>query len=206
MTTRNYLTFWEALELKGSPSFVLSLDKVTNAMHTELGIAGIVAAAANQIISLLDDTTTKKLFTEYIWPEFQQACIMYVDVEHGPWEQPREVDASDVTKWFREHGMLWVRWLRESKERYLPLITNLTAIQSKLMDRIGSQSVTLFNDTPQNGGDFTTDPYTTNATKSTTETDGASPIARLKEVQDLLRNYYGDWANEFSRFIIYSAE
>lgn len=116
----------------------------------------------------------------------------------------------------------------------------------------------LHNDTPQSGGDFTTDPYVTDARKttdtfnetntqdtttttngsdsttnesettttvsgtnsstnsgtsnSTSETSASStvgsdvttPIERLNEVRQKLHNLYADWADEFSRFVIYA--
>ena len=208
LVERYYFTFKEALKL--NTYFKIYVDKVATAYGVPMGLTEIIATMIpNTEVSgtiSFDDTTTRKLFTEYLWPEFQNATIAYIDKERSLWEAGTAPNLTDMMGWFIQHGPLWLRWLRESKERYVPLITNLEAIQSKLMDRIGSQSVTLFNDTPQNGGNFVADPYTTNATKSTTESDVATPIARLKEVQDLLRNYYADWANEFSRFIIKSAE
>ena len=208
LVERHYFTFKEALALNSY--FKIYVNGVNTAYGTAMGLTEIVATMIpNADITgtlSFEDTVTRKLFTDYIWPEFQDATIAYIDKERSLWEAGSEPTLDDMRTWFTKHGPLWLRWLRESKERYVPLITNLETIKTKLMDRIGSQSVTLFNDTPQNGGNFVLDPYTTNATKSTTESDVATPIARLKEVQDLLRNYYADWANEFSRFIIHSAE
>ena len=58
------------------------------------------------------------------------------------------------------------------------------------MNKISASSKTLFNDTPQNGGDFTTDNHTTNATQVTSESDVGTPIARLKEIRDNLESLY----------------
>ena len=77
--------------------------------------------------------------------------------------------------------------------------------ENDLLKKLESSSKTLFNDTPQAGGDFTRDPYITNATQVNTSTDTATPMARLKEVQDNITNYYKEWADEFEKFIIYSA-
>ena len=95
-----------------------------------------------------------------------------------------------------------LRWLDDSTERYTTLIANLTAIRADLLKQLGSENLVLFNDTPQNGGDFVTDNHVTNATKTTSKADVATPIARLKEVEEKLRNYYTDWADEFNRFVI----
>lgn len=42
--------------------------------------------------------------------------------------------------------------------------------------------------------------------ESTVENDVETPIERFHEVQQKLRNLYADWANEFSRFVLQSAE
>lgn len=70
------------------------------------------------------------------------------------------------------------------------------------MDRLGSTATTLFNDTPQSGGDVTTSSYITNATTATTTADVGTPMARLKEIQDNLDNVYITWSNEFRKFIL----
>lgn len=206
LVDRHYLTLWEVIEYYGSKEEepYLHVDRITDGSDHDMGLGQIINICVYDYTFdeiTIDDDITRKMFTSYLWPEFQNAYVAIIDKERTFWSASEDVTKADVKAWAKQHMMLWDRWLVESKERYEPLISNLETIKNKLMDRIGSQSVTLFNDTPQNGGDFTTDPYTTNATKSTTESDVATPIARLKEVQDLLRNYYADWANEFSRFV-----
>ena len=71
------------------------------------------------------------------------------------------------------------------------------------MDSLTASTKTRFNDTPQAGGDFTADGYTTNATLSETHQDAATPMARLKEINDGLRNLYQKWADELKSFRIY---
>ena len=41
---------------------------------------------------------------------------------------------------------------------------------------------------------------------STVATDLNTPIERLNEIREKLHNLYADWADEFARFVIYSAE
>ena len=92
------------------------------------------------------------------------------------------------------------------------------------------------NDTPQEAGDFTGDAYVnmaehvesenllngsdsneqsssaeglaqaSNEQQTVSGTDVTTPIERLKEIQNKLDNLYADWADEFARFVIYSAE
>lgn len=155
----------------------------------------------------LDTTESEKMFAQYLWPEFRDAPIIYVDQEVDPWEitDEEEPDRDAIWEAFKPIVPKMIRWLEESTERYGELISLQTSIASKLLDRLGNESVTLFNDTPQNSGSFVENGYVTNATKVTSEVDVATPIARLREIQDNLRNYYKDWANEYGRFVIYSA-
>ena len=79
------------------------------------------------------------------------------------------------------------------------------------------------NDTPQEPGYWDGEDYTSSISASessshtetnsnsngvsntTTLNDINTPMARLKEIENNLSSLYGKWANEFSRFIIYSA-
>lgn len=147
------------------------------------------------------DSKTTTLFQDYIWPKFYNEIFFFVDVEHDPWTEPekpainREISCDKL-------GCIY-SWLIESQERYGKLIDLYEAQQNNLMNKISASSKTLFNDTPQNGGDFTTDNHITNATQVTSESDVGTPIARLKEIRDNLESLYSSWANEFRKFIIF---
>lgn len=207
MVTRFYYTLKDIASLK----FETYFDYVGDEDDVEVGLGRLVMDTIEGVFSQrwtgLDTTINKKMFTEYLWPEFQDQTVLYIDVEHNPWEQPEEPDEDDIIEAFSEQAPQWVRWYQESSERYGKLIGLLTGIESKLMDQLGSENMTLFTDTPQNGSGWLSaqDDFVTNATKVTNKADVATPIARLKEVQDNLRNYYVDWADGFSRFVIYSA-
>lgn len=91
-------------------------------------------------------------------------------------------------------------------DRYATILGYYTAQKANLMNQINtSNSGTVrFNDTPQNGGDFSDDEHTTNITQSTSTstTDGNTPIMRLKEIQDNYRDAMEEWCNEFRRLFI----
>ena len=205
-TTRFYYTLKDvfSINLDTYPDTVMD----SNSKELGLGEAIVDTLEAGTLAgtrwSTLDNTTTIKMFKEYLWPEFQDGAIIYIDVLTHPWEEPEEPDDEDIIEAFAEKAAQMVRWYQESSDKYSLIISSLAAVQSKLMDQLGTSSVVLFNDTPQSGGDFVSDPYVTNATKTTSSADVATPIARLQEVQQKLRSYYADWADEFSRFVIYS--
>lgn len=198
--TRHYFTLAEVLELRDdenaflAPEYYDSLDGAYFALTEN---------------PAKDTPYTVKLLQEYLWPEFWAARILYVD------SPKQELTYEDIkATWDIKRGHI-MRWLNESTETYSILIENLEQIKNKLMAQVQSTTTTdsdnlsLFNDTPQDGGDFTTDDYVTNASKNTNSssttmaTDAATPIARLKEVQDKLNSLYGRWADEFSRFVLH---
>lgn len=150
--------------------------------------------------------TAVTMFHDYLIPEYSDAFVFYVDVECAPWEEPDEPETEDILEAASSLCTKMYRWLVESCVRYSLLISQFESVKSSLMNKLSSDSLTLFNDTPQAGGDYTSDPYVTNATKVTTNTEVATPIERLREIQTKLRNLYADWADEFSRYVIYSAE
>lgn len=320
LTTRWYFTLKEIAELydfddylddvpaEGLATFCSNIANAEGAMHTPSKWTSI------------DDTKNKKMWSEYLWPEFAESCILYVDELVNPWEifseDSDEEEPSKEEVWEVLKPMLprMVRWLKESTERYSALIDAYEGIKNKLMGKvetvsstegavetsgitsntgsgtdgsttssttegstIGSNASTvvvdgekrhtgnntkveLHNDTPQNGGDFLTDPYVNDARKttdtfnetnsddtttttnsndnsstesettttvsgtnsstnsgtssstsessasSTVGSDVTTPIERLNEVREKLHNLYADWADEFARFVIYSAE
>lgn len=142
------------------------------------------------------------LFQDYIWPRFYNQAFFYFDVEHDPWIEPEEPEFAEyVAASYDKLGCIY-SWLIESQERYGKLIELYKAEENKWLEKLGSESTTLFNDTPQSGGSFTTDNYVTNATKVNTTADVGTPMARVKEVRDNLESLYNSWANEFRKFII----
>ena len=142
------------------------------------------------------------LFQDYIWPRFYNQAFFYFDVEHDPWIEPEEPKFNDyVAASYDKLGCIYA-WLIESQERYGKLIELYKAEENKWLEKLGSESTTLFNDTPQSGGSVTTSDYVTNATTVNTTADVGTPMARVKEVRDNLESLYNSWADEFRKFII----
>ena len=152
-----------------------------------------------------NDPKVFRLLNEYIWPEFYEEAVEVETIEVPDWAnvEDQDIQLSDETR-LKTSGKFYV-WLNQTYPKYKELIDLYESQKDDLLKQLKSSSKTLFNDTPQAGGDFTTDPYVTNATQVETSTDTATPIARLKEVQDNIDNYYKKWADEFEKFVIYSA-
>ena len=134
-------------------------------------------------------------FRDYIWPRFYQEFVVYTD--------------SDETEDFFEKfcknkiGQIYAWWI-SSTEKYVLLIKNLTANKNKLLDDVKSASISRFNDTPQNSGDFSDDNHTSTVTKTENSSNVGTMMARLNEIEDNIKQLYIDWSDEFRKFIIWS--
>ena len=74
------------------------------------------------------------------------------------------------------------------------------------MDRMKgtTTSINRFNDTPQMGGDWSSDGYTTNITQGTVENivDGGTTMGRIEEIQSSYRNNMNDFIDKFTMLFI----
>ena len=232
LTTRWYYSLEELLEMVNEHDELdwnIYQDAVANDNDVEQGLGGVVdILIENQknSVSSLDDTESKKMFTSYLWPEFRNAIVLYVDTVTPPWEEAEEPEYDEVYAALQEEITRWARWYKDSYERYSVLINGYKSIENKLLAKVtttvdssgsnSSENIQTNNDTPQEGGNYLSDPYVNSAShnegtsqlisNSVTATDLNTPIERLNEVRQKLHNLYADWADEFARFVIYSAE
>ena len=134
-------------------------------------------------------------FRDYIWPRFYQEFIIYIDSD----------ETEDFFEKFCETkiGQIYAWWI-SSSEKYTLLIQNLEANKTKLLDDVKSASISRFNDTPQNSGDFSDDQHTSTVTKTENSSNVGTMMARLNEIEDNIKQLYIDWSNEFRKFIIWS--
>ena len=174
-------------------------DFAANGFYAYLKTAGLQTTDT-------DDEHTTVLFKNYVWPVFQDAVVGYVDVPMGYNGEATEPTNDEIKADAKPLLMRIWQWLTSSKERYGLLLNYYEQYKTKLMDSLTISTKTRFNDTPQAGGDFTTDNYTTNATMSETSQDAATPIARLKEIQSGVHNLYQQWANELEQIRIYTED
>ena len=138
---------------------------------------------------------TNNCFRDYIWPRFYQEVVVYKDLDESE---------DFVEKFCRTKvGQIFAWWI-SSSEKYTLLIQNLTANKSKLLDDVKSASISRFNDTPQNSGDFSDDNHTSTVTKTENSSNVGTMMARLNEIEDNIKQLYIDWSNEFRKFIIWS--
>lgn len=197
-------------------------------INQEQGIFWLINELSDETVG--EDTDITKELLKHVWLNLYGKNVGYVDVEHPRWETPSKPYAgTDYIEMKHELGnAIWSLYI-DTKDYYENLIGVYEDELSNLMDPISSSTSnsstttasgnneTRFNDTPQNtlaSGTYADDNYATNVTKansgssvgvigsSTTENDGMSKMARIDEVQRMLRNLYGDWAFEFNKLIV----
>ena len=122
-------------------------------------------------------------FRNYIWPRFYQEAIIYVDSDESE---------SFVEKFCRTKVGQIMSWWQSSIDKYSLLIQNLEANKSKLLDDVKSASISRFNDTPQNSGDFSDDQHTSTVTKTENSSNVGTMMQRLNEIEDNIKQLYID--------------
>lgn len=102
-------------------------------------------------------------------------------------------------------GGFYTIW-KQTHIYYEKVISIFEQKENDLLNQIESsaENEVKFNDTPQNGGDFTTDDHLTNIskTKTTSKVDGATAMERIDEIRRRYTDLYGDWVNRFDRLFI----
>lgn len=138
-----------------------------------------------------DDEITEELFKR-IWMAYYNKPIIYIDAVVYPWTYSEEIEPSveEIQDAVEPLAGVIGKWLLDTKDRYEYLIKAYKEQEVNFLKELGSKSTTKFNDTPQNGGLFTNDGYMSNISATETTTDVATPIARLKEIKDNLKNLY----------------
>ena len=139
----------------------------------------------------------QRCWQHYIWPKFYDKAICYTDDD--------EIADNESYKVFANFVGPIISWMHASDHKFSLLIDNQEANRDKLLGQIKSSSVSRFNDTPQNQGEFEDNSHNTNVTKTENATDGTTLLARLNEIENNLKRLYEDWSNEFRKFIIWSA-
>lgn len=142
-----------------------------------------------------DTAESVNCFQKYIWPRFYQEAIIYTDLDKNE---------DFVEKFARTKVGQIMSWWISSIDKYSLLIQNLEANKTKLLDDVKSASISRFNDTPQNSGDFSDDQHTSTVTKTENSSNVGTMMARLNEIEDNIKQLYIDWSNEFRKFIIWS--
>ena len=180
----------EALEITGEGPYAIGSGTLSSFLNSCLSKVNFVTAPY-----FTETAESANCFQLYIWPRFYQEAIIYTDLDKNE---------DFVEKFARTKAGQIMSWWQSSSEKYILLIQNLTANKTKLLDDVKSASISRFNDTPQNSGDFSDDNHTSTVTKTENSSNVGTMMARLNEIEDNIKQLYIDWSNEFRKFIIWS--
>ena len=182
----------EALEITGEGPYAIGNKSLSSFLNSCLSKVNFVTAPY-----FTETAESANCFQKYIWPRFYQEAIIYVDSD----------ETEDFVKKFARTKVGQIMsWWQSSSEKYVLLIKNLEANKNKLLDDVKSASISRFNDTPQNSGDFSDDNHTSTVTKTENSSNVGTMMARLNEIEDNIKQLYIDWSNEFRKFIIWSVD
>ena len=198
---RNYYTLYDCLkdaystDLTNTGPFALTGGNKTtrNLIYT---LDRIATAAGYTSLTNATYASNDYLWTvwkDYIFPRFWNSYVCWSDDED-----------STASKAFAEEIGKIYSWIISSTDKYSQVIENFENNKAKLLDEIKTYSVDRFNDTPQNDGTYDDDTHNTNVTKHESTSLGGTMMARLKEVESNIEEYYKEWSDEFRKFILWS--
>lgn len=182
--SKEYLTFKDVLD---AGFYVFNDNDIAISKKTSGEGVKIITALTSVATpgAPFNDTRVDTLLTQYILPRYLDEYAVIVKND--------EIKADKIKIWSRQ----FCNKLQCSFDEHKTLIDYYEGQKTHLLDTLSSSTTTRFNDTPQNGGDFTADSYTTNFTKTTVESDPGTVIQRLDEVKRKLTDIYEKWTDEF---------
>lgn len=128
---------------------------------------------------------------------FAHKWIIYSDIYVEPWESDHldpVPNPSVANAWLNRWGYIE----NVTEERYIKLLSMYKENANNLLNKMKSESVMKYNDTPQTV-EGEGDPYTTSITTSTNEVDPNELINRLKNIELKYADLMDDWVNEFAK-------
>ena len=137
------------------------------------------------------------LFSKYILPRYRNCYIDRYIIKYDD-----EPDATEIADNYKAFTADFINVLNLTYERYSKLIELYEANKSDLLNELTTETISRFNDTPQDGGLYADDEYTTNVTQSESKTN-VSILSRLAELDNTIKNLYTEWSNEFRKVFIY---
>ena len=193
------------LNLIGKGAFRMAENTKHRAVEMPVFINFVLTKANYDTISMTDLISNKYLtevWTKYIYPAFYNQYVCSYDKIYRYLETD-DPDQSAATVFADYVGPI-ISWMQSSTQKFSLIIANQEANKNNLLSQIKASSTTKFNDTPQDGGDFSDNNHTSTVTSVESGVDGGTLISRLNEVENNLKRLYKDWANEFRQFIIWS--
>ena len=135
-----------------------------------------------------------KFINSYLFPLYRDSVVRILT--------SLPANRGEMLEVLREWGMDFVSKIKETYERYTTLISCYLEKKGDLLSKIATTSESRVNDTPQNGGAFEDDTYTSLYNKQNVLSDRDSPMERLAQIDRDFKNIYKDWATELRDLFI----
>lgn len=117
--------------------------------------------------------------------------------------QCEDIDDDTLQLLFARKLNTMLNILNLTYDRYAALLDAYEDKKDKLLNPVESNSegYNRYNDTPQDGGDFSDDEHTTSIYQNglKIEQEQMTPIERLRQIEDGYQNVLLDWSNEFRK-------
>ena len=142
-------------------------------------------------------STVTTFINSYFFPLYQDDVI--ISLNYLPNTRAEMVEI--LKAW----GRKFVVKVKETYDRYTTLVDYYDEKRDELLAQIRTSSENRVNDTPQNGGDYVADSYTSLYNKQDVASDRDTPMERIAQIDRDYRNLYKDWAKDFEGLFITSA-
>lgn len=167
----------------------------------------LLEATAEPTLQMEEEEESVTLFQDYIFPRFIEAFFnyIYVEDESDTVMDPHElIIKSDENKHeFNYRAGRMLNWYRQTRERYKVILKAIRDNKDKLMDGLKVTTKDRTNTTPQTSNiDPYDNAYTNSSSVSETESDIATRMAMLRELENQLFDAWDKWAEEFRSQVI----
>lgn len=123
--------------------------------------------------------------------------MAYEDIE--TYGQPIDLDTIELSDEKKYYLKAKIKYIYDTtKDRYSTLMQLYEDNKTKLMDKLSSEHVVKFNNTPQLADVGDTDEYATTYSKTENSVDNLDTMSKLDEIFKLYRNLLARWVDEFS--------
>lgn len=154
---------------------------------------------------VFDQAVTDLLY--HLYSQYYDEFAVFVDEPvlclYAPYASPSRDSFDEKAQLFARR---FLAKIAETYDYYSVILGAYATQKAKLLDSIQSTSAvrTRYNDTPQEGGNYESDPYASSITnvEGTNTDEGMTPMARLAEIERSYRDVIDHWVKEFAPMFI----
>lgn len=205
----NYYTFSEVIYAlyngqMTSPSWWLEQSLLITIANDKVKFVPVNKNVLGDIVKINNSNNFEWAESHFIPDLMQLVLTQYRD--DYPINLDEDISDTDRDKEFLSFFVEFMNHASHVVPRYLILLKAYDDVDEDwLKNLINSTSATSrFNDTPQDGGDYSDDEHTTNITQSVVSSDSEpmTPMERIRELQESIKNLKKDFIDEFDKLFL----